>query len=72
MISTVVAIIVIVQIIQLIGDTSSRLVDHRARLDRPRSGHPASTIHPIQYAEEKENHHASSLFAAIGLAAVAT
>jgi len=31
MISTVVAIIVIVQIIQLIGDILSRLVDHRAR-----------------------------------------
>ena len=31
MISTVVAIIVIVQIIQLIGDLLSRLVDHRAR-----------------------------------------
>lgn len=31
MISTVVAIIVIVQIIQLIGDFLSRLVDHRAR-----------------------------------------
>ena len=31
MISTVVAIIIIVQIIQLIGDILSRLVDHRAR-----------------------------------------
>lgn len=31
MISTVVAIIIIVQIIQLIGDVLSRLVDHRAR-----------------------------------------
>ena len=31
MISTVVAIIIIVQIIQLIGDLLSRLVDHRAR-----------------------------------------
>ena len=31
MISTVVAIIIIVQIIQLIGDIRSRLVDHRAR-----------------------------------------
>ena len=31
MISTVVAIIVIVQIIQLIGDLLSRALDHRAR-----------------------------------------
>ena len=43
-----------------------------ALADRPRLGHPDSTIHPIQYTEEKRTIMRHRSLAAIGLAAVAS